>query len=135
MTYAKPAKMSSKADRERPQVVGVVSLEDRRAALKSLESRMVTGKIVLARLEEKLDTLMKELESKEKELESDKATGEERSVKRGDDRDRSEIAQYNARIWRYNKLLADAREASAECDSLRQQNQELATQYRKLAGR
>lgn len=132
---ARPVETSSGVKRQEVETGRFVSAEDRRAAIKSLESRMHTGKIVLARLEEKLDLLVKELEKREKELVGDKAAGEGRQDVANDAQDRSAIEKYNARVSRYNKLLSDTRQVAAECDNVRQQNHQLSLQYRHLAAR
>ncbi|MDH4100639.1 MAG: hypothetical protein OEV28_08705, partial [Nitrospirota bacterium] len=120
----------SLAQKEENALGGFASNADRRTALRALESRMASGNVVLARMEEKLAGLMKELEKREKDLARDKA-----AIEGGGIQDSTVVDRYNSGVSRYNKLLAYARQVAAECDSVRRENHELSVKYRSLAVR
>ncbi|MDH4100132.1 MAG: hypothetical protein OEV28_06105 [Nitrospirota bacterium] len=120
-----------KEERSAERNVGFASVEDKAEAIKSLESRMQTGQIVLDRLETNLNALMKRLETAEKEL---AAHGIAVGEGQGGQAATPGVDTVNNDIARYNKLLADAKRAAAEHESMLRQNRELAERHRRLVG-
>lgn len=93
------------------------------------ESRVVTLKAVLDRTEAKLNKILKDLESREKEIASNRSTLELYEQQKGADSAayRQAGEEHNRLIRDYNKRLAEARKVAAEHDAL-------LKEYRQLVG-
>lgn len=106
--------------------------------LKSLESQIASGEVVLGRLEAKLETLLKDLETMEKRVAGYRSSIDayERQVKEGAQIDtekyRRTVEEYNGFVRDHNKRLAEARQTAAEHESLLKQQRKLTDRHQNL---
>lgn len=109
--------------------------------LKSLESQITSGEVVLSRLEAKLETLLKDLEPMEQRAAGYRSSIDayERQIKQGAQIDTEKyqrtVEEYNGFVRDYNKRLAEARQTAAEHESLLKQQRKLTERRQSLSVR